>query len=252
MAVPDDAPPGRTGTRSTGAGIVELRQYTCVGGRRDELIELFERELQDPLEHAGMRVLGTFRDADDADRFVWLRSFPDTRRRLASLTAFYSSPTWLARRDAANATMLDSDNVLLLEALHGDGARRPYDRDAHAQEDAPFVAYVHALAGVAAADLHGFLRRAWWPRLAACGAQHVLSLATCSAANDYPRLPVREGEHVLVVLARWPSLESEADAFARFARAGGWRDGVDAALLPALMRKPERLRLMPTARSALR
>src|SRR5712692_6888957 len=57
--------------------IFELRQYTLHPGRRDELIELFERELIAPQEKAGMRILGQFRDLDDPDRFVWMRSFPD-------------------------------------------------------------------------------------------------------------------------------------------------------------------------------
>jgi hypothetical protein len=47
--------------------VVELRQYTLHAGRRDELIELFEREFIETQEALGMRVIGQFRDLDDSD-----------------------------------------------------------------------------------------------------------------------------------------------------------------------------------------
>src|SRR4029453_1418402 len=40
--------------------IVELRQYTLHEGRRDVLIDLFEREFIEPQEGQGMKVIGTF------------------------------------------------------------------------------------------------------------------------------------------------------------------------------------------------
>jgi hypothetical protein len=61
--------------------VVELRQYTLHPGRRDVLIDLFDREFVETQEAAGMAVLGQFRDLDDSDRFVWLRGFDDMRRR---------------------------------------------------------------------------------------------------------------------------------------------------------------------------
>lgn len=60
--------------------IIELRQYTLHPGRRDELIELFDREFVETQEDAGIVVLGQFRDLDAPDRFVWLRGFRDMAR----------------------------------------------------------------------------------------------------------------------------------------------------------------------------
>lgn len=94
--------------------IVELRQYTLRPGARDTLIELFEREFVTGQEAVGITVGGRFRDLDDPDRFVWLRSFPDMDGRARALRAFYHGPVWQGHREAANATMLDSDDVLLL------------------------------------------------------------------------------------------------------------------------------------------
>ncbi|MFG1999084.1 NIPSNAP family protein [Spirillospora sp. NPDC048911] len=98
--------------------VIELRQYTLRPGRRDELIDLFERELIEPQEAAGMTILGTFRDLDDPDRFVWLRGFRDMPTRKRALTTFYGGPVWAEHGPAANATMLDSTNARLLSPSH--------------------------------------------------------------------------------------------------------------------------------------
>jgi len=72
--------------------ILELRQYTLHPGKRDTLIELFDRCFVESQEETGMRVLGQFRDLDAPDRFVWLRGFPDQASRAARLDAFYGGP----------------------------------------------------------------------------------------------------------------------------------------------------------------
>ena len=94
--------------------IVELRRYTLHPGRRDELIDLFDREFVEPQEALGMAVLGQFRDLDRPDMFVWLRGFADMATRREGLRDFYSGPDWKRHSSAANATMIDSDDVLLL------------------------------------------------------------------------------------------------------------------------------------------
>src|SRR5216684_1866214 len=94
--------------------IIELRQYTLHPGKRHVLIDLFDREFIEPQEALGMKIIGQFRDVDDRNRFVWLRGFRDMASRAQALQDFYGGPVWKAHREAANATMVDSDNVLLL------------------------------------------------------------------------------------------------------------------------------------------
>ena len=94
--------------------IVELRQYTLHPQQREVLIDLFDREFVETQEAQGMRVLGQFRDLDRPDQFVWLRGFADMPARHRALEGFYGGPVWAAHRHAANATMIDSDNVHLL------------------------------------------------------------------------------------------------------------------------------------------
>ncbi|MER7443901.1 NIPSNAP family protein [Micromonospora avicenniae] len=71
---------------------VELRRYTLRAGRRDELIDLFDREFVESQEESGMAVQGQFRNLDRPDQFAWLRGFADMRSRRTSLAAFYSEP----------------------------------------------------------------------------------------------------------------------------------------------------------------
>src|SRR6266487_4962827 len=94
--------------------IVELRQYTLHPGQRNVLIDLFDREFVESQEALGMKVIGQFRDLDNSNRFVWLRGFRDMPSRAQALKNFYGGPVWKAHREAANATMIDYDNVLLL------------------------------------------------------------------------------------------------------------------------------------------
>ena len=68
--------------------IVELRQYTVHPGKRDILIDLFDREFVEPQEAVGIKVIGQFRDLDRPDRFVWLRGFHNKTSRAKALTDF--------------------------------------------------------------------------------------------------------------------------------------------------------------------
>ncbi|MGW5719088.1 NIPSNAP family protein [Amycolatopsis sp. NPDC003865] len=97
--------------------VLELRRYTLHPGRRDELISLFEREFVEPQEAAGAHLFGLFRTPASPDEFVWLRGFPSLAARADALSAFYTGPVWRRFRDEANATMADSDNVLLLRPV---------------------------------------------------------------------------------------------------------------------------------------
>ncbi|GHF65078.1 NIPSNAP family protein [Kitasatospora xanthocidica] len=169
--------------------IVELRQYTLHPGARETLIELFEREFVTGQERVGITVGGRFRDLDDPDRFVWLRAFPSMAERRRALEAFYGGPVWQAHRDAANATMVDSDDVLL---LRGPGFTPP----AAARE---VLATVCHPADATAFDAYAARH---------LGPAHALH-RTEHAENDFPRLPVRTGEDVRVWFgpaesAAWP------------------------------------------------
>ena len=230
------------------SGVFELRQYTLRPGQRERLVELFEREFVEPQEALGMSLPGQFRDLDDPDRFVWLRSFVDMDARAAALAAFYDGPVWRAHREAANATMLDSDDVLLLKpvrdfALQGLPRPAPGERAPTGLVSATVCPVALAQAAVLARDFEKRLR----PLLERHGAQVLASFVTEPARNTYPRLPVREGESVFV----WFAAFADAAAHAAHQAACAAEPAV-AAWLGQLEAPPETLRLAPTPRSLLR
>ena len=168
--------------------IVELRQYTLHPGRRDELIELFDREFVETQEAAGMAVLGQFRDLRDPDRFVWLRGFAGMAARAAALQRFYGGPVWAAHRDAANATMIAFDDVLLLRPAGG-GFALPAVRGADLPES-------RFLATMQFADRP-------FESLPEPDRPVVAAFTTEYAENTFPALPIRTGEHAFVSFARF-------------------------------------------------
>jgi hypothetical protein len=170
--------------------IVELRQYTLRPGQWDVLSKLFERALAEGQEAVGISLIGWFRDLDDPDRFVWLRGFRDMPDRARALAAFYDGPVWAEHRGAANATMIDSDNVLLLRPVRGPSG---LSLDDHA---GPLVASIHHFPEPVGDDAVERLERELGPAW--------MTLVTEESPNDFPQLPVREGEHVVVRVSDRP------------------------------------------------
>jgi hypothetical protein len=175
-----------------------------------------------------MRVIGQFRDLDDPDRFVWLRGFADMEARTRALEAFYGGPVWREHRDAANATMVDHTNVLLLKPLAPDRGFRvltlPSPRRGE-REPGVVVATIDHLDGALRPDTAAAVR----------GEHEVLAqLVTETARNGYPRLPVREDANVLVTFFSRPTPGSHQPV-----------------PLPPGVRQREHLRLDPTPRSML-
>jgi hypothetical protein len=231
--------------------VVEFRQYTLRPGQRDVLIELFDREFVESQEAVRMRVIGQFRDLDDRDRFVWLRGFADMAARARALQAFYGGPVWAAHRSVANATMVDSDNVLLLRAAWpGSGIRCTPARAPLGVTQAPrgvLRAIVLHLVQPASVELLDFCRERLGKLLRDGGALWHGWYVTEPAENDFPRLPVREGEHVLLALAMF----ADDAACERFVGGGAWEREAMPTLSRWFAAPAPALPLAPPARSAL-
>ncbi len=232
--------------------VLELRQYTLHPGRRDELIALFEREFVEPQEAAGIRLIATFRDLDDPDRFVWMRGFPDMAARADALGAFYGGPAWTRHRDAANATMVDSDDVLLLRPLVCDqglqAALQPRPAVGAAPSGGVFTITVCPLREPADdALVHAFDQcvHPWWVGV---GGDLLACWVTEPAANNFPRLPVREGEPVIAWLTRFEDEPAQLRHAALLQASGCLERAEWRALLSG---EATQLRLAPTPRSAL-
>src|SRR6266508_2509070 len=218
----------RSVARMIAMTVTDLRQYTLHPGRRDDLLRVFEDHFVEGQEATGMHIAGHFRDLDDPDRFVWLRGFADLDARRKALEDFYYGPVWRAHSAEANATMVDSDNALLLSPLTV--------RPGYPEPSAPRPP-------VGATEIPPVLRDT--------GAEPVVVFESLVAENNFPPLPLRD-ELVLAWFAVLPD-DTSYDAHRRaLARSEAWHDK----LLPELARRsltpPQHLHLRPAPRSHLR
>lgn len=210
--------------QTTSDTIFELRDYLMRPGGRDRLIEMFERLFIESQEAGGSRVVGAFRDLDRPDHFVWMRSFMDLETRPRALDAFYTSALWREQRNAANATMIDSDNVRMLHPV-GAAMRLPRARAGIGVSNSARSMIVLEAFSLERGDaaLHA---------IAARDARFVAAFATEDSENNYPRLPVRT-DKAFVTMRRFELNETVTPI---------------ADMPPAL----ETFRLEPTSRSLLR
>ncbi len=231
--------------------VVELRQYTLHPGRREELVSLFERTFIESQEAAGIRVLGQFEDLDRPQRFVWFRGFADMRSRREALTAFYEGPVWRAHRDAANATMVDSDDVLLLRPVRPAGGFPRRSRGAAGSRETSrlLVRIFHRAPGTR--DLVDFCEDHLGPAFDGTGAPVLGWLESEHAPNDFPRLPVRASADVVVCISALPDEGALRRHLALLAADLAWAEEVVPALRGKLTGDPEQLVLRATPRSVL-
>lgn len=233
--------------------IVELRRYALRPGARDTLIELFDREFVESQEALGMHLLGQFRDVDDPDSFVWMRGFADMETRQRALEDFYGGPVWKAHADAANATMVDVDNVLLLHPVKGvvlDGTDRP-DPGVLASQPGLLVVTIYPLLGSGADTFADLFHQEIQPLLEAAGIPVLATYASEHSPNNFPALPVREGEEVFLWMTLFADEADHRQRIHSLEQRPSWRDMASVAESRWLSGTPEVLRLRPTARSRL-
>ena len=235
----------------TAQTVIELRQYRMKPGRREELIALFEREFVESQEAEGMSLIGQFRDIDAPGHFVWMRGFDGMAARKAALEAFYGGSVWQAHREAANATLADNDDVLLLQppataARFDLPPRRPAGTDLGPASLIGLT--IQALDGPPDPDFAERFEGEIRPALESAGARVAAWMVTEASPNTFPRLPVREGEQVLVWVGRFSDTTDHAGHLVR-AEQAGLGDGFGLTSRRGVI---QRLRLEPTARSRLR
>jgi hypothetical protein len=192
-----------------------------------------------------MAVGGTFVDEDDPDCFIWLRGFLNHGARVLALETFYGGPVWARYRDAANATMVDSDDVLVLRPTQP--SHKPAAAVARGgPDDRPRLERIlvgtYGLSGPGAA-LQNWFASAAIPELEDVLGTRLSGWRTDPTANGFPRLPVRD-ERVLAWLAVFPGGEARDDAATRLAAATVGQE------LERRTSWARIFRLTPTARSA--
>ena len=236
--------------------IVELRRYTLHPGKRDTLIEIFDREFVETQESVGIQVIGQFRNLDDPKQFVWLRGFHVMQARAQSLHAFYSGPVWKAHCDAANATMVDSDNVLLLRPAHptsGFSFRKGNQpsRGSRAKQDGSVSATIYYFHRPVDSGFINYFENTMHPDLMEADASLLAYFVTEDSPNTFPGLPIREHEYVFVWFAGFQDQNAYESHLARLEESKAWKEEISRYLRRHIKGKPEVLRLTPTPRSWL-
>lgn len=177
--------------------IIDLRDYTTTLGARERLIERCETLLFEEQVRLGATFWGIFRDMENPNGFVWLRGMPDMAARKRILTAFYSNgEMWKAQRAEVNTWIADSDNVLLVRPIS--------DWAVPATGESLVGMYTHVAPRPLSAARASELQHEVVEAIAATGGRLLVTLATDSSKNNYPRHPIRTGEHGLVWFATFP------------------------------------------------
>jgi hypothetical protein len=236
--------------------VIELRNYLL---RPDApFIRYFEEHFLLSQRAEGMHPLGQFEVVGEPDRFVWIRGFDDTATRLRGLSAFYGGPFWHARRDEANAMMLEHHNVHLLRPLGSIAAmtggvtledRAPEPPGAVRPETGLVVVDFYRTEPAKLGGLVERFEQRVRPALLRQG-HHVLGHFVAELQpNDYPRLPVIQDPALLVVLSAYRDRERCA------ALRHDWHRGspvLEGDMQPFLASEVETIHLRPTARSLIR
>lgn len=235
--------------------VLELRQYKMLPGKRDTLIALFEDAFIESQEDLGIRLVGQFRALHDANRFVWIREFPGMAARGKALGDFYFGPVWKVRRNDANATIADSDNVLLLHpaapSLDFNALPQRAARGAVAPLDGLIVANIHYLWADPGEGFTAFFQTEMMPRLSTAGLTVLAAYVPERTPNNFPRLPVRQHENVFVWFARVHDVKAWERA-KRAVEKGQEGRAFTARRASFEERATQELLLQPTPRSALR
>jgi hypothetical protein len=136
--------------------------------------------------------------------------------------------------------MDDSDNVLLLQpADEGKGfslARRM---------GALMVATIYLLQAPVDAEALRFFHERVDPVMAQTGAPPIAALKSLEVTNNFPKLPIREGEHAYVTFAAFDNEDQLRRHTQALRAAPAWKP-VEAALAPRLAKPVEYLVLVPT------
>lgn len=249
----------RTGVeqaREAYSSIVELRQYTLTPGRRDDLMALFEEHFIEGQEQVGAHVLGQFRRRARPDQFVWLRGFTDMEARRQALQGFYYGPVWREHRDAANDTMIDSDNVLLLKPaspageFHFNLSKRP-GKDAPEVEAGITIATLYIFATPVEARFIEFFEKEVAPILRAARADISGYFVTEASKNTFPALPVREGEHIFAWFTSFADEAAYESYLSALSTSRAWTASLAPILQGWLAKPQEVLELLPARRSLM-
>jgi hypothetical protein len=191
--------------------VFELRNYKVDPARRQEFIDHFERRLIHTQEAEGIAILGQFEVVGEPDRFVWIRGFPNMRSRAASLSAFFGGKAWAEHGQLANDIMEQWDDVYLLRPTPSSPPIAPRYRPnvggppSLREVGSSCVLVLVSVFEGACDELPNDFAVRWINHLRSAGCSEIARFVAEPTENDFLRLPVKQEEGTVVVLAEAPS-----------------------------------------------
>lgn len=183
--------------------VYEFRRYTIKPGERQHFALDFDAFFPEAFEQQGAIVAGSFLERQKPNGFTWIRGFHTVDARALLNAAFYYGPLWKEHRQAVNAMIDDSDNVMLMRPLTP-------EREIPILPAVDPVADTNGAQGVIVAQIFSVkpdgveaFAKAAEPTFAAyraAGAREAGVLVTLDAKNNFPQLPVRTDGPFLVWL----------------------------------------------------
>lgn len=183
--------------------VVELRRYTIRDGEREHFAQYFESWFPEAFEQLGAIAAGAFFERDHPGGFTWIRGFHTLDARATVNAAFYYGPLWKEHKQTLNDLILDSDNVLLLQALTPEHAVSILPAvDPVSEAGGAHGVIVVQIFAVAQNGIDALLPEAEkaFARYRTAGAREAGVLVTLDVANNFPQLPVRTDGPYLVWL----------------------------------------------------
>jgi hypothetical protein len=171
--------------------------------------------------------------------------------RAAQLQNFYGGATWRAHSSLANATMINSDNVLLLKPVGSDpfSGQMQSRRCNEAAASGLITVSTCALASRTENEFAAFFESRVRLALTTAGARIDATFLTERSENTFPALPVRESETVFVWVSAFVDEAAHRTYLEAVDRLKNWRSEIYPELDARLWRPLEVARLTPTKRS---
>jgi hypothetical protein len=97
--------------------LIELRQYRCHPGERDNWVKFMEEVIIPFQVQKGMVIVGSFVSEEEDDHYIWIRRFDDEAHRKALYAAVYESDTWTQEISPRIPTMFDREKIHVTRML---------------------------------------------------------------------------------------------------------------------------------------
>ena len=148
--------------------------------------------------------------------------------RAQALSDFYGGLVWKMHREAANATMIDSDNVLLLRPVHltSGFSLENMKRPPVGSDEVPtslIVATIYYFEHSVPSDFINFFKHTLKPVATSLGATTSAYFMTENSENTFPALPVRAGENIFVWFSIFQNSAAYGNYVAALSQSERWR-----------------------------